>query len=311
MQQLICKKYKIFKQIGSGSFGKVYCAENIKNNTYVAIKVEKVYESINNVHNITPLAKEYKIYSKLLLEYENSINKVSPIIYDFYRDKKEIVKKNDKKYYRYKQYLVMELLGSSLLDVHYNYNGHIPSINIYSFGYQMIALIEALHNIGWLHRDVKPDNFLVGNNNYQVYLIDFGLSCKWEDLTDKYNPVINGQSSSSIVGTARYMSINVHAGKTYSWRDDLESLGYVLIFFAKGHLPWKGFKEKNGKKLMKKIYKSKVKNKRTLCDGISEIFYKYMKYCWNLEVDETPDYSYLKSLFKKKLKKKLKSHTHK
>jgi serine/threonine protein kinase len=100
----------------------------------------------------------------------------------------------------------------------------------------MIDRLEYTHSKNIVHRDLKPSNFSLGleSNSATVFLIDFGLSkFFWEN--GQHIPNCTGKN---LVGTARYASINVHKGYEYGRRDDLESLGYILIYFLKGSLPW-------------------------------------------------------------------------
>jgi len=323
---ILNKKYIIHKKLGSGAFGKVYLGQNIYTKQYVAIKVEKVLES-KSKSSVSPLTREFKVYNKLKKENEykkkdivNILKKSSlyidpcnidtsnviniPNVYDFYRNDKTTVYVKDKKYYKYYQYMVMELMGPNLEKLFDKNDRKFPYINICSMGYQMIKLIEYIHNIGWLHRDIKPENFVVGyehKDQKKVYLLDFGLSKKWNELVDKYNDYYI-TSTNSIVGTARYMSINVHKGLPYSWRDDLESIGYVLIYFLKGRLPWQGLKKKDNKSQMQGILDAKIKSRKTLCDDLPRELRDYMEYCWDLRIDDSPNYVYLKQLFLNKLK---------
>lgn len=98
----------------------------------------------------------------------------------------------------------------------------------------MIARVEYMHQQNFLHRDMKPDNFLIGINNKKnlVYIIDFGLSKRYRDTkTGEHIPYRDGKS---LTGTARYASVNTHIGVEQSRRDDLESIGYILLYFLKG-----------------------------------------------------------------------------
>lgn len=284
MTHILSKKYIILKKIGQGSFGKIYYAKRISNGTFVVIKVEK-----RSVKERSLLSRELKVYNKLNngyrlklpdSYYSHNISKV----YDFFTDMGKT---------HNVQYMVMEHTGKNLQQVLVSCGGKLPILNVYFMAVQMINLIEQVHNIGWLHRDIKPENFTLKNR--VIYLIDFGLSRKWEELVDRYDSLmVSGQSASSIDGTMRYMSINIHEGKSYSWRDDLESLGYVLIYFYKGCLPWQG--RQKSRDLRKEVYKMKQK-KDLLLKDLPKTLRIYMKYCYKLKIDTIPNYNNLRNHF--------------
>lgn len=110
---------------------------------------------------------------------------------------------------------------------------------------QMITRVEFMHAQNFLHRDMKPDNFLIGINNKasMVYMIDFGLSKRYRD--PKTGEHIPYRDNKSLTGTARYASVNTHIGIEQARRDDLESIGYILLYFLKGQLPWQGLQGKD------------------------------------------------------------------
>lgn len=104
---------------------------------------------------------------------------------------------------------------------------------------EALRLLEGLHALGVVHRDLKPDNFAIGHgkaDRHRLYTFDFGLSSQYLNKEGAHQPFREGLS---LIGTMRYASLNNHAGKQQSRRDDLESLGYVLWCLSVGTLPWK------------------------------------------------------------------------
>jgi casein kinase 1 epsilon len=164
---------------------------------------------------------------------------------------------------------------------------------------QMINRVEYMHQKGFLHRDIKPDNFLMGlgRKANQVYIIDYGLAKKFRDLqTHKHIPY---RENKNLTGTARYASVNTHLGVEQSRRDDLESLGYVLMYFLRGSLPWQGLKAGTKKQKYDKISEKKMLTPvEVLCKSYPSEFISYFHYCRSLRFEDKPDYSYLKRLFR-------------
>jgi serine/threonine protein kinase len=121
----------------------------------------------------------------------------------------------------------------------------------------MLKRIKYIHEKNHIHRDIKPDNFMMGCNKHEdmLYIIDFGLAKKYRSSTGKGH--VQFRTNKPITGTARYCSINTHKGYEQSRRDDLESIGYVLIYFYKGSLPWQGLKCRPDEDHYKKIYEKK------------------------------------------------------
>jgi len=130
-----------------------------------------------------------------------------------------------------------------------------------------------------------------------VYVIDFGLSKKYRDpRTHQHIPYVEHKS---LTGTARYASINTHLGIEQSRRDDLESLGFVIMYFNRGQLPWQGLKANTKKEKYNKIAEKKMSTPvEILCKHFPTEFATYLNYCRALRFDDKPDYSYLRRLFR-------------
>lgn len=144
-------------------------------------------------------------------------------------------------------------------------------------------------------RDIKPDNFLMGlgKRANQVHIIDFGLAKKYRD--PKSHIHIPYRENKNLTGTARYASINTHLGIEQSRRDDIESLGYVMMYFLRGSLPWQGLKAATKKQKYEKISEKKMVTAiEILCRGFPTEFVTYFQYCRSLRFDDKPDYSYLR-----------------
>lgn len=163
----------------------------------------------------------------------------------------------------------MDLLGPSLEDL-FSFCGRKFGLKTtIMIADQMISRIEYMHSKNYIHRDIKPDNFLIGlgKRSNMVFVIDFGLAKKFRD--PKTHQHIPYKENKNLTGTARYASINAHLGVEQSRRDDLEAIGYVLIYFIKGKLPWQGVNVQNKTEKYHKIMEKKMQTPvEYLCLGV-------------------------------------------
>ena len=193
----------------------------------------------------------------------------------------------------------MQLLGKSLEDLFVSLPGKKMSVRcVANIGYQMVTILKYVHDKHIIHRDIKPDNFVVGikDKAHEIFLLDFGLAKKYRSSTTlKHYPMTNNKK---LTGTARYASINALRGTEQSRRDDLEAVGYVLMYFLRGSLPWQGLPIKDKEdRYIKIMEKKRDTTAEELCLGFPKEFETYVKYTRGLGYEDNPDYDYLKGLF--------------
>ena len=285
MSVIIGNKYEIINLIGEGSFGKVFKSKNINTNQDVAIKIQ--HKGITDV-----LKHEAKIY-----KYLSDVSGI-PIIKNYGMDNGY-------------NYLVLDLLDYSLDNKNISCNESIK------YFINSLNIIEIIHSKGVLHRDIKPDNFLIKNINdrKELYIIDFGLSKLYIDSKKKH---IEERNDRKLIGTIKYASPNLHNKIEASRRDDIISICYSFILIYNKKLPWDEEIERyyREKKTISKTSGSKINSEKTNSENINEIYNKIKEkkeriellydlpgefitillYCKKLKFLDKPNYKYLRGI---------------
>ena len=269
--QIIFGKYKIQKLISKGTFSEVYLGKNIKNNKNYAIKIEDCKKEKTNLKE-----EAYILYSVK--------GPGIPELISFGRRGKYNI-------------LVQNLLGKSIYEIWLKKKKKFTLKDICMLGIQGLERLEYIHSKNYIHRDIKPGNFLVGNpDSSQIYLIDFGMAKKYRSSrTGKH---VSFSKNYIIYGTPMFLSINSLKGLELIRRDDLESFGLILIYLYTGNLPWDKITAKDFKGLVKALREMRETLPiKTLCKGMPLEMNYYMEYIFKLKFEQDPDYRYLRSLF--------------
>jgi casein kinase I family protein HRR25 len=262
--ELINKKYKLIEKIGSGTFGTIYKGQNIRTNEYVAIKMEAIESQLKLLKN-----------ESIVYQYLNGCEGI-PNVKWFGKDGSHY-------------YMVLNLLGNSLQDLKNKLHKFSLTL-VLKTGIKVMLLLKTIHDKGLVHRDIKPDNFLFGVNSYNdIYLIDFGF-CKTFLNDGKHIPM---NTTHNIIGSYNYASIMSHNRCELSRRDDLESLGYMLIYLVKGELPWNN--ETDERVIIQK--KMDISNN----DNYPKSLRDFIKYVRLMGYEEKPNYYFIMENFKREI----------
>eukprot|EP00672_Neobodo_designis_P020877 CAMPEP_0174828220 /NCGR_PEP_ID=MMETSP1114-20130205/1201_1 /TAXON_ID=312471 /ORGANISM="Neobodo designis, Strain CCAP 1951/1" /LENGTH=337 /DNA_ID=CAMNT_0016061931 /DNA_START=39 /DNA_END=1052 /DNA_ORIENTATION=- len=271
-------RFKLSRRIGGGSFGEIYKAVDTQTKEMVAVKLEPASAKVPQL-----------VYEARVLQ--------------FLQRKCVTVGVPDLRWYGSEgdfNIMVIELLGPSLEKLFTYCDKRFNAKTVCMLAIQMLSRLEFLHERGFIHRDIKPDNFVMGlgKRAHHVYIIDFGLAKRYRD--PKSGTHIPFREGKRLTGTARYVSTHTHLGVEQSRRDDLESLAYVLLYFSAGSLPWMGKGGVKGDKQEKydRISEQKMAlSPETLCKLQPRPIYEFLLYCKSLEFAQQPDYDMCRGYF--------------
>lgn len=275
---IIANKYKITECIGNGTFGCVYKGTHIKNNNTVAIKLEDKRTSYKLLKRETSIMKylyEHQCRNIPSIYWFGSVNNYMGLVIPFYE--------------------------CSLLQ--YREMKSISVSKLHSIMIKCISILESIHNNMVIHRDIKPQNFMVKDG--ELFLIDFGLATFYLNEDKHHIPNTIGEH---ITGTPKYVSHFIHDGYTPSRRDDLISLGYMYIYLHSQQLPWDSLPSTNDTQypselfilhptnILRKNLKG-IENLTNTCNEINQYILSFFTFCNNYEYYDTPNYASLYSLF--------------
>ena len=276
---------KTEKLIGEGGYSSVYICKrkNINSKKRYAMKISKEYFSPQRNPRILI---EYKI-----LQYLSGGIGI-PKVYSFGKENNE----------EGKYCIVLQLLGNNLLQEFKKYKNKFPKELYIKIALQMISRIEYLHSKGFIHCDIKPENFVLNldysddPDNLTLYLIDFGLAEPYINLETKEHKQMMEKKGRK--GTLDFCSMNNHSNLSLSSRDDLESLAYCLIFLLYGGLPWSNRNSSLYNNEGISNLKSEFSSYGGDLNGLPENLKKFLDYSIKLKFEEKPNYKYLKQLIR-------------
>ena len=272
--KIIFKKYKPIQKIDHGSFGNIYSVVRLKDKSVFAMKIENKNNAIQSL--------ESEAFYLFNLQEGFGFPKIIT-------------------YGKTKTYniLIETLLDKSLYNLFIKDSRKCNLLDTSLIALQLLDRLEWIHSKNIIYRDVKPENFLIGINDPNViYVVDFGLCKKYR--SSKTGKHILPKLTGKFNGTLVYSSSNVLKGKEASRRDDLISLGYMLIYLIKRNLPkFPLFKDLDREKYYKILKFKETNDDGKLFIGLPEQLVEYIKYAQTLKFEQDPDYSYLRSLFKK------------
>ena len=318
MEDLIAENFVLLTKIGSGTSADIILSYSLKENIEVIIKNERREEKIEGQKEKRQLERKrnHKLFRNELQTYQTLLDISNTMDLTGIKSIPQLEIQGIPKFYGFGEkndyyYLTQEFLGPNLSQL-LNYCGKKKFTlgTICLIAMQILNRIEYIHKRHFLHRNIKPEHFLIGNeeNTNIIYLIDYGLSKRFKDnKTNQHIPYKERrQKKEDDKYEGKFASINAHLGLEQSRRDDLMSIGYLLIYLLKGALPWEGINESDKDKDKKKINELLVQKKiqmpnDILCSGLPNEFLHYLNYCKNLKFEERPDYEFLKGLFGKLL----------
>ena len=280
MDEIVGESFRLLRKIGQGSFGRIYVAEHIVTKKLYAVKLE------DSDSRFPQLLFESRIYT--IMSGCTNVPRLHHHCVDLNYN-----------------IMVVDLLGKSIEGMLDLVHRRMSLKTVLMLAEQMISSVEFFHKKNYIHRDLKPDNFVMGTgkNANKLFIIDYGLAKKYRDQNTLQH--IQYSDGKSLTGTARYASINALRGVEQTRRDDMEALGYVFVYLLKGSLPWMGVAGRDRNQKYQQILECKKRIKvEELCEGLPNEFAVYLRSVKNLEFAEEPNYAEYRKMFRNLFMKK-------
>ncbi|CAG9310956.1 unnamed protein product [Blepharisma stoltei] len=272
MPNLIGNRFQVISSAGEGQFGRVFLCTDLETQTQCAVKIP----SVSSKDSAAQLINEGKILKAI------QGGKGIPKLIKFSSKENQ-------------EFLAIQYLGLDLETKFAKHHKIFSLATILTIAEQLVDRLEYIHRKGYIHRDLKPRQLLLGLDSdvSTLYVVDYGLSKLYmQRPMGLHIPYIEGRP---FEGTPYFASLNTHIGIQQSRRDDLEGVVYMLAYFLNGSLPWipSNRSIKINEKQIRSM-KSKISSTELFANKPEE-FSHIFKYARNLEFDAEPDYQYIKN----------------
>ncbi|GAB1605465.1 serine/threonine-protein kinase VRK2-like [Argonauta hians] len=301
-------EYKLGRLIGTGGFGLIYDATRVgtKNDGEYVAKIEPIsngalFNELHVLQKITPPSTINDYMREKSLSRHLAIPELIAGGVHEYEGKK----------YRF---IILPKYGDDLRKVFYRYGSVLDKTTVYSIAIQILDAIEYIHHHGIVHEDIKAANILLQHSNIErqrrtadrqglaigkFYLIDFGLATRF--IRNNKHRTFDESRRKAHRGTLYYASLQSHHGVALSRSGDLQNLGFCLLEWITGRLPWKknSWKKLPEKAIKVKVTKSKEALMKNLCRITDEPLRQYFKEVNKLKYEEKPNYEELRFIFRR------------
>lgn len=272
----IDNRYEVSGKLGHGAFSKVYSATDIITGGEVAIKID--LSNIQSGKRRKPLAE----YEAAVLQEIHAKGRVRGVPRLFWNGK--ITTKSG-------EYpaIIIDRLGQDLENV-LEFRKKLSLTEAAKIGISLLDILKKIHKSGFIHRDLKPANIMLGFEDNNVYIADFGLSKRFVNSSNKHIPFCDNKSG--VTGTMRYCSTYTHFGVESSRRDDMQSLLFIVVYLTNAELPWQS---KNIKKGNVGSVKSKCVFDGSLTKNMNPHLHRMNLNIKNIQFSEEPNYKFLRT----------------